>query len=352
MIALDGDCAPRPDLLWETIPYLATGRAQVVQTAHYIDADCRVNPLARYAGSLQELRFRWACRCRDLIGHVSANMGWVRDAAGKRSQGPLRGRATLYLPLVLVRSLGPESWATLTQQRFRQLRRSDIHTRSRIGSLLLLIPILVALLWWVPVAALLWFTPGDLDAWRYLLVAPVVVSLAYVLSVATHGWHPSVLRVVTVEALTQLVGYFSRRRSVDRIPKRVAIAAWLWFAVSQSALGLGVVRYLRQGHDVGVTWPVFALLAWQFAVLLPILVRKPVVALDGRYVLPTKPVGVLAGLIAVSLAALVFSQTRPVLDAAASAEPAPAKSEAARSEGATGLDGNLGRCSASDRMPE
>ena len=61
----DADFVPRTDFLWETVPYMSQSNTGVVQTAQYFDVDARVNYFARYAGSLQELFFRWIQPARD-----------------------------------------------------------------------------------------------------------------------------------------------------------------------------------------------------------------------------------------------------------------------------------------------
>ena len=138
----DADFAPRPDFLWETIPYMEEEKTGVVQTAQYFDVDARVNEFARFAGSLQELFFRWIQPARDTYEAAicaGTNVVYKRRAvvaAGGFARVPLgedvhsgvkiwvANYRTRYLPLVLAKGLAPDTWEALTNQQYRWARSS------------------------------------------------------------------------------------------------------------------------------------------------------------------------------------------------------------------------------------
>ena len=142
IVVFDADFAPRTDFLWETVPYLADTSTGVVQTAQYFDVDSRVNYLARFAGALQELFFRWIQPARDTCEAAicaGTNVVYRRaavEAAGGFAQVPIGEDVhsgvklwvadyhTRYVPIVLAKGLAPDSWNALTNQQYRWCRSS------------------------------------------------------------------------------------------------------------------------------------------------------------------------------------------------------------------------------------
>ena len=144
----DADFAPREDFLYETVPYMADAPTGVVQTAQYFDVDSRVNEFARYAGTLQELFFRWIQPARDTYEAAicaGTNVVYKRAAvvaAGGFAKVPLgedvhsgvkiwvADYRTRYLPLVLAKGLAPDTWGALTNQQYRWCMGSLTSIRS------------------------------------------------------------------------------------------------------------------------------------------------------------------------------------------------------------------------------
>ena len=142
LAVFDADFVPRSDFLWETIPYMHDPETGIVQTAQYFDIDRNMSYLARYAGTLQELFFRWIQPARDTCEAAicaGTNVVYRRAAvvaAGGFAKVPLGEDVhsgvkiwgakyrTRYLPLVLAKGLAPDSWSALTNQQYRWCRSS------------------------------------------------------------------------------------------------------------------------------------------------------------------------------------------------------------------------------------
>ena len=123
----------------------------MVQTAQYFDIDRRVNYIARYAGALQELFFRWIQPARDTCeAAICAGTNVVYrqvaavEAAGGFAQVPIGEDVhsgvklwvaryhTRYLPMVLAKGLAPDSWNALTNQQYRWCRSSMLLMMSSV----------------------------------------------------------------------------------------------------------------------------------------------------------------------------------------------------------------------------
>src|SRR3984893_6345721 len=63
---IDADFAVRPEFLYETMPYFYDAKVGIVQTAQYYDvSDRSFSYIQRYAGTLQEIFFRFIQPARD-----------------------------------------------------------------------------------------------------------------------------------------------------------------------------------------------------------------------------------------------------------------------------------------------
>ena len=63
---IDADFAVRPEFLYETMPYFSDPKVGIVQTAQYYDVSNRsFSYIQRYAGTLQEIFFRFIQPARD-----------------------------------------------------------------------------------------------------------------------------------------------------------------------------------------------------------------------------------------------------------------------------------------------
>ncbi|NEM90710.1 glycosyltransferase [Galbitalea soli] len=324
----DADFAPRPDFLWETVPYMAESETGVVQTAQYFDVDGRVNEFARFAGSLQELFFRWIQPARDTYeaaicagtnvvyrrAAVVAAGGFARVPLGEDVHSGVKiwvaNYRTRYLPLVLAKGLAPDTWAALTNQQYRWCRSSMLlmvstFFREAPFSLQQRICFWAAFLYYMssaamvliavlPTLVIVWFYPGEIRPALYLPMLPAIAATLLVFPLLARGWRPTIFRVCMINTFCHVQAVYDALR--DRVqawvptgaaglapvrkkgdvPRRTALIARVWFLTTQALLWAGIVRDWSLGVDPLRMWPTIALGAVQFAMLAPtLLTLKP-----------------------------------------------------------------------------
>jgi hypothetical protein len=128
---IDADFAVRPEFLYETMPYFSDPQVGIVQTAQYFDVTNRsFSYIQRYAGTLQEIFFRFIQPARDRYKAAicaGTNLVYRRSAvvaAGGFAQVPIgedvhsgvklwwAGYETRYLPLCLAKGVAPTDFAS------------------------------------------------------------------------------------------------------------------------------------------------------------------------------------------------------------------------------------------------
>ncbi len=317
----DADFAPRPDFFWETVPYMADESTGVVQTAQYFDVDRRVNYIARYAGALQELFFRWIQPARDTCEAAicaGTNVVYRRAAvekAGGFAQVPIgedvhsgvklwvASYHTRYLPMVLAKGLAPDSWNALTNQQYRWCRSSmllmmssffrhapfDKKQRVSFWAAFLYymasasLPVTSVL----PTLIMVWFFADTITPSNYLLMIPSVIATLVVFPLVARGWRPTIYRIATVNSFCHLLAVTDALRnhvqnwvptgaavttSRGGVPARVAIMGRIWLVLSQGLLWAGLARHVAAGSNPWVLWPAVVLGVVQLWMLVPILV--------------------------------------------------------------------------------
>lgn len=331
----DADFAPRPDFLYETVPYMQNPKTGVVQTAQYFDVDDRVNEFARFAGSLQELFFRWIQPSRDTCEAAicaGTNVVYRRkavEAAGGFAKVPLgedvhsgvkiwvANYRTRYVPLVLAKGLAPDTWNALTNQQYRWCRSSMLLMASTFfrdapfglkqricfwsAFLYYMSSAAMVLTSVLPTTIMLWFYPEELTATHYIAVAPALISTWFIFPMLARGWKPAMFRVAMINTMCHLLAVFDALRNqvaawvptgaagapVKKkigVPLRIAFIFRAWFVLSQLAVWSGVVRYVQSGHELLMIWPLVALWGLQAYFLLPIAIRlKPTPRLRDVY---------------------------------------------------------------------
>jgi cellulose synthase (UDP-forming) len=321
LVVFDADFAPRADFLWETIPYMAESKTGVVQTAQYFDVDSRVNEFARFAGSLQELFFRWIQPARDTYEAAicaGTNVVYKREAvvaAGGFAKVPLgedvhsgvkiwvANYRTRYLPLVLAKGLAPDTWEALTNQQYRWARSSMLlmvsaffreapfSWRQRIcfwaAFLYYMASAAMVLIAVLPTLIIVWFYPHTIHPILYALMIPAVLATLLVFPLLARGWRPTIFRVcmintfchlqAVVDALRGHVAAWvptgaarTAKKKKGNIPLRTAVIARVWFGVSQTLLWAGIVRAIVLDVNPIDMWPTILLAAIQFAMLAPV----------------------------------------------------------------------------------
>ena len=323
IVVFDADFAPRTDFLWETVPYMADPTTGVVQTAQYFDIDRRVNYIARYAGTLQELFFRWIQPARDTCEAAicaGTNVVYRRaavEAAGGFAQVPIgedvhsgvklwvASYHTRYVPMVLAKGLAPDSWNALTNQQYRWCRSSMLlmmssFFRSAPFDRKQRVSFWAAFLYYMasaslpvtsvlPTLIMVWFFADTITPSNYLLMIPSVVATLFVFPLVARGWRPTIYRIATVNSFCHLLavtdalrnhvqnwvptGAVATATSRGGVPGRVATMGRVWLAVSQGLLWTGLARQVASGANPWVLWPALVLGLVQLWMLVPILVR-------------------------------------------------------------------------------
>jgi cellulose synthase (UDP-forming) len=323
IVVFDADFAPREDFLWETVPYMDEPQTGVVQTAQYFDVDARVNEFARFAGSLQELFFRWIQPARDTYEAAicaGTNVVYRRAAvvaAGGFAKVPLgedvhsgvkiwvADYRTRYVPMVLAKGLAPDTWRALTNQQYRWCRSSMLlmvstFFRDAPFGLRQRICFWAAFLYYMSSAAvlataalpsivMLWLYPSEIQAYYYLPVIPAVLASFFVFPRLARGWSFSIMRVSAINSFCHLLAVFDAMNSKVQawvptgaasaakkgslgVPERVAIIGRVWFVATQGLLWGGIVNCLAGGGTLLTIWPVAVLATFQTILLAPTLV--------------------------------------------------------------------------------
>jgi len=325
IVVYDADFAPRPDFLWETVPYMAQEDIGVVQTAQYFDVDGRVNYFARFAGSLQELFFRWIQPARDSCEAAicaGTNVVYRRaavEAAGGFAKVPIgedvhsgvklwvANYRTRYIPIVLAKGLAPDSWDALTNQQYRWCRSSMLLMMSSFfhdapfgrkqrvsfwaAFLYYMASAMTPFTSVLPTLIMVWFFAGTIKPSNYVLMIPSVIATLVIFPLVARGWRPTIYRVATVNSFCHLLAVSDAMRNQVQnwvptgataaptshrsrwgVPRRVAWMARTWLLVSQLLLWVGLARHVTTSPNPWLVWPAVALGLLQLWMLLPLVV--------------------------------------------------------------------------------
>jgi cellulose synthase (UDP-forming) len=318
----DADFAPRPDFLYETLPYMDDPVIGVVQTAQYFGIK-GVNDMARYAGALQELFFRWVQPARDRYEAAicaGSNLLYRRravEAAGGFAKVPLgedvhsgvkiwvANYRTRYVPLVLCKGIAPEDWPGLTNQQYRWCRSSMMLMISDFFndapfSLKQRICFWAAFLYYmassvfsitsaVPTLVMLWLYPDDVRWTNYVPLIPAFLSAFIVFPRLAKGWDIKIQRVTIANTFCHILAVIDAlrdkvqtwvptgaARNVQRkglpTPLKVSILLRTWLVVVQILLWTAIVRDIHR-HEPWAFVPAIFLGIFQLYMLGPYLYR-------------------------------------------------------------------------------
>ena len=208
---IDADFAVRPEFLYETMPYFSDPKVGIVQTAQYFDVTNRsFSYIQRYAGTLQEIFFRFIQPARDRYkaaicagtnlvyrrAAVVAAGGFARVPIGEDVHSGVKlwwaGYETRYLPLCLAKGVAPNDFPSLANQQVRWCRSSmllmiDKHFLEAPFTWQQRAAFWAAFLYYMSSAALLltgpfptltmiWFYPGHVDPHNYLPILPALAA--------------------------------------------------------------------------------------------------------------------------------------------------------------------------------
>jgi cellulose synthase (UDP-forming) len=318
IVVLDADFAVRPEFLYETMPYFSDPKVGIVQTAQFFDVTNRsFSYIQRYAGTLQEIFFRFIQPARDR--HKAAicagtNLLYRRTAvvtAGGFAQVPIgedvhsgvklwwAGYETRYLPLCLAKGVAPTDFASLANQQARWCRSSmmlmiDKHFQEAPFTWKQRAAFWAAFLYYMSSAALLltapfptltmiWLYPQRIYPHNYLPILPALAATFFVFPLMSRGWRPTIWRVCMINSCCHIyaVWYAIRDRvaewvptgaSPDRgqVPVMVNRILCTWIAVVQVLLWSGLAL---QVHEFGWRpfWATEVLAGLQLYMMAPLL---------------------------------------------------------------------------------
>jgi len=252
---IDADFAVRPDFLLETMPYFADPKIGIVQTAQCFDvSDPSFSYIQRYAGTLQEIFFRFIQPARDRYKAAicaGTNLVYRRsavDAAGGFAQVPIgedvhtgvklwwAGYETRYLQLCLAKGVAPTDFPSLANQQARWCRSSMLlmieqHFVEAAFTWQQRIAFWAAFMYYMSSAALLitgpfptltmvWFFPQRVFPHNYLPILPAIAATFFVFPMLSRGWRPTIYRLCVINSCCHLyaVWYALRGRVAEWIP--------------------------------------------------------------------------------------------------------------------------------------
>ena len=255
IVVIDADFAVRPEFLYETMPYFSEAKVGIVQTAQYFDvANPSLSYIQRYAGTLQEIFFRFIQPARDRYkaaicagtnlvyrrASVIAAGGFARVPIGEDVHSGMKlwwaGYETRYLPLCLAKGIAPTDFASLANQQARWCRSSlllmvDKHFQEAPFSWKQRAAFWAAFLYYMSSAALLltgpfpaltmiWFYPERIYPHNYLPLLPAMAATLFVFPLLSHGWRPTIFRVCVINSCCHVyaVWYAIRGRVAEWVP--------------------------------------------------------------------------------------------------------------------------------------
>jgi cellulose synthase (UDP-forming) len=291
---IDADFAVRPEFLYETMPYFCDPKVGIVQTAQYYEVSNRsLSYIQRYAGTLQEIFFRFIQPARDRYKAAicaGTNLVYRRTAvaaAGGFAQVPIgedvhsgvklawAGYETRYLPLCLAKGVAPTDFASLANQQARWCRSSmllmiDKHFREAPYTWQQRAAFWAAFLYYMSSAALLltgpfptltmiWFYPGHVYPHNYLPILPALAATLFVFPMLSRGWRPTIYRVCMINSCCHLYSVWCALQGRvaewvptgasperGRVPITVNRILCSWIAVVQLLLWLGLALRVHQ----------------------------------------------------------------------------------------------------------
>jgi cellulose synthase (UDP-forming) len=321
IVVIDADFAVRPEFLYETMPYFADPKVGIVQTAQYYEVSNRsFSYIQRYAGTLQEIFFRFIQPARDryraaicagtnLVYRRAAVMdagglAWVPIGEDVHSGVKLAwaGHETRYLPLCLAKGVAPTDFPSLANQQVRWCRSSMLlmlekHFREAPFTWQQRAAFWAAFLYYMSSAALLltgpfptltmvWFYPGHVYPHNYLPILPALAAGLFAFPMLSRGWRPTIYRVCVINSCCHLysVWYALRGRVAEWVPTGaspdrgqvpVAVSRILgsWIAAVQLLLWSGLALRVHQ-YGWRSYWATEALAGVQLYMMAPLVSRS------------------------------------------------------------------------------
>jgi cellulose synthase (UDP-forming) len=291
---IDADFAVRPDFLLEIMPYFSDPKIGIVQTAQCFDVrDPSFSYIQRYAGTLQEIFFRFIQPARDRYKAAicaGTNLIYRRAAvvaAGGFAQVPIgedvhtgvklwwAGYETRYLQLNLAKGVAPTDFPSLANQQARWCRSSMLlmiewhfletpftwRQRAAFWAAFLYYMSSAALLITgpFPTLTMIWFFPQRVYPHNYLPILPALAATLFVFPMLSRGWRPTIFRICVINSCCHLysVWYALRGRVAEwvptgaspdsgHVPMRVNQILCTWIVIVQVLLWSGLALRVHQ----------------------------------------------------------------------------------------------------------
>lgn len=315
---LDADFCPRPDYLYELVPYFDDAKVGIVQSPQYFSTDPSMSWLERGAGSTQEFFYRWIQSSRDrfdgaiCVGTCALYRRRSLEAAGGFAQiehsedvhtgvaVTAAGGVVRYVPVIVSTGICPDQVGGFIAQQYRwcmgsmsMLRRSmkeDLgQNRGQkwcflSGYLYYITTALTVITASLPPIIMLAFFNDHIKPMHLVPFVPAAWTvLALLPRTLTSRYRPDVLRVQVVYSFAHLVAisHATRNRAASWVPTGAAKGAggiarpvcWIGsaiIAVSLTSLwALLILRLAQEGVENHWIMVLFALL--QAYILVPVL---------------------------------------------------------------------------------
>jgi hypothetical protein len=337
----DADFVPRPEYLFELVPYFEDATVGIVQSPQFFDTHRGMNWLQRAAGATQELFYRLVQPARDAsnaaicVGTcaIYRRAGLVRSggfAQISHSEDVHTGVNLLkvglfvrYVPILVSKGLCPDTLSGFLNQQYRwcsgsmsllvdrRFHAAPLTLKQRLcffsGFLYYISTAVFVFTVNLPSLTMLWLFPEKIAVDNYRLLAPALAVTFLLTPVIMRGrWRPEVLRVQMIYSFAHAVAIYHTlsRRVADWVPtgaagkgtplavtiRRVMTVTVL---VGQVALWSGIAVNLPE-LGVQTLWPMIAFAAGSAYVQLPALLPLRASRPDGvlrRPPYPTAPAG-------------------------------------------------------------
>lgn len=240
----DADFVPRPDYLYELLPYGDDPEVAIIQSPQYFDVDPRMNWVQHAAGSTQILFYRWiqAARDRSDASICVGTCAMYRRSALDRSGGFAQighsedvhtgvqlmkvGFTVRYVPTVVSKGLCPDTLAQFATQQYRwctgsmsllmsrKFHASPLTRRQRLcfwsGFLYYIDTAVSVYLIAIPPILMALLAPDAVTVNNYLFVFLALVVRASVIPVITMGTEslPGLTRIQTAYSFAHSLALF------------------------------------------------------------------------------------------------------------------------------------------------
>lgn len=243
ILLLDADFVPRPEFLYETVPYLDIEDVGIVQTPQFFDTSKSMNWLQRGAGATQELFYRMIQPSRDVVGAaicVGTSAVYRRAALVAGGGFPLVGHSEdvytglqvarhgyrlQYVPIIVSKGICPADINSFISQQYRwcegslELVRSaefhqqeDIATRQRLsywsGITYYLSTAMNGFFAPLPALVMIWLLPQIVSPSNMIPLVGVVLLWLVIYPLVMKGkWRLEVLRVQALYSFAHVMAF-------------------------------------------------------------------------------------------------------------------------------------------------